>query len=74
MYIIRKNIFNKENKLFDVDRGDAFVLTKLTMLRGKYISSAVQKEEKTKQFSDIRFTNIQDVNCIFIYLNFFSRV
>lgn len=49
MYIIRKNIFNKGNKLFDVDRGDAFVLTKLTMLRGKYISSAVQKEEKTKQ-------------------------
>lgn len=49
MYIIRKNIFNKGNKLFDVDRGDAFVLTKLTMLRGKYISSAVQKEKKTKQ-------------------------
>lgn len=49
MYIIRKNIFNKGNKLFDVDRGDAFILTKLTILRGKYISSAVQKEEKTKQ-------------------------
>lgn len=69
---MRKNVFNKgryRNKLCDVDRADAFVLTNLNLLCVSNVSRRFNKENRN---SDIRFTNIQDVNRIFI--NFFSRV
>lgn len=70
---MRKNVFNKENrnKLCDVDRADAFVLTNLNLLCVSNVSRRFNKENRN---SDIRFTNIQDVNRIFTYINFFSRV
>lgn len=70
---MRKNVFNKgnRNKLCDVDRADAFVLTNLNLLCVSNVSRRFNKENRN---SDIRFTNIQDVNRIFTYINFFSRV
>lgn len=70
---MRKNVFNKgnRNKLCDVDRADAFILTNLNLLCVSNVSRRFNKENRN---SDIRFTNIQDVNRIFTYINFFSRV
>lgn len=49
---MRKNVFNKgnRNKLCDVDRADAFVLTNLNLLCVSNVSRRFNKENRTVIF------------------------